>query len=77
MFPTKKDIEEAITSLGIHVDACSAVTTMMHAKRIGGLIDSARSMRNISKDEEMDYHNKSNQIIRKFDDKCTCTFKKI
>lgn len=75
VFPTKKDIEEAITSLEIHVDACSAVTTMMHAKRIGGLIDAAQSMRNISKDEATNYHNKSNQIIRKFDDECSCTFK--
>lgn len=76
-FPTKKDIEKAIESLEIHVDACSATSTMLHAKRIGGLIDAAQSNRNISKDEATEYHNKSNQIIRKFDDKCSCTFKNI
>ncbi len=75
MFPDKKDIEEVIESLKIHVDACSVVSAMTNAKRVGGLIDTSRSLNKISKDEAMNYHNKSNQIIRKFDDRCSCTFK--
>lgn len=75
VFPDKKDIEDAIESLEISVDACSAVFAMINAKRVGGLIDTSKSLRKISPDEAMDYHNKSNQIIRKFDDKCSCTFK--
>lgn len=75
MFPRKKDIEDAIESLGIHVDACNAVSAMTNAKRVGGLIDLSQSLRKISPAEAMDYHEKSNQIIRKFDDKCSCTFK--
>ena len=75
VYPTKKDIEEALTSLDIHVNACKAVTAMLHSKRIGAMIDAAQSMRHISKDEDTDYHNKSNQIIRKFDNKCSCSFK--
>lgn len=75
MYPDKKDIEEAIESLNIHVDACMAVNTAIYAKRIGGLIDSSQLLKKISPDEAMDYHKKANQIIRKFDDKCSCTFK--
>lgn len=75
MFPDKKDIEEAITSLDIHVDACSAVNMATNAKRVGGLIDLSQSLKKISSNEAMDYHKKANQIIRKFDDKCSCTFK--
>jgi len=75
MFPDKKDIEEAIVSLDIHVDACMAANTAIQAKRVGGLIDVSQSLRKISRDEAMDYHKRASQIIRKFDDKCSCTFK--
>ena len=75
MFPDNQDIEEAIASLDIHVDACRAVNIATHAKRVGGLIDLSQSLKKLSPNEAMDYHKIADQIIRKFDDKCSCTFK--
>ena len=75
VFPTKKDIENTIKSLEIHVDACAEYDVVMTSKRIGGLIAMSESSGYISKDEAKDCHNKANQIIRKFRETCSCTHK--
>ena len=75
VYPTKKDIDEAIESLSINVDVCSEWGVPINAKRVGGVIQLAESSKHITKDEAKYYHDKSNELIRKFKDTCSCTHK--
>ena len=63
MYPVKKDIEEGIESLRIHLRALQFYSTMMTMKRLSGMIENAWCKKKISPDEYGKYHKEINDII--------------